>query len=85
MLMGDYLSAEHSGLRVNRFQVQGTIDYKAACQTLMPEVSDTTFESYRKTPSNRVRVTCRDDNGNRAEVPFDAAMLKDLVSCDYWF
>jgi len=85
VLMGDYLSAEHSGLRVNRFQVQGPIDYKAVCQTLMPEFSETTFESYRKKPSDRVRITCRDDNGNRAEVPFDAAMLKDLVSCDYWF
>ena len=85
VLMGDYLSAEHSGLRINRFQVQGPIDYKAACQTLMPEFSETTFESYRKKPGDRVRITCRDDNGNRAEVPFDAAMLKDLVSCDYWF
>ena len=85
VLMGDYLSAEHSGLRVNRFQVQGPIDYKAACQTLLPEFSETTFESYRKEPGDRVRITCRNDNGNRAEVPFDAAMLKDLVSCDYWF
>ena len=85
MLMGDYLSAEHSDLRVNRFQVQGAIDYKAVCQTLMPEFSETALESYRKKPGDRVRITCRDDNGNRAEVPFDAAMLKDLVSCDYWF
>ena len=29
-LMGDYLAAEHSGLRVSRFQMQGSIDYKAA-------------------------------------------------------
>ena len=84
-LMGEYLTAEHSGLRVNRFQVQGPIDYKAALQTLLPDVSETTLASYRKKPSERVRITCRDDDGKRAEVPFDAAVLKDLAGFDYWF
>ncbi|MFA5924606.1 MAG: YqaJ viral recombinase family protein [Methylococcaceae bacterium] len=84
-LMGEYRAAEHSGLRVNRFQVQGPIDYKTVLQTLLPDVSETALESHRKKPSNRVRITCRDEDGTRAEVPFDAAMLKDLVSCDYWF
>jgi putative phage-type endonuclease len=84
-MMGEYRAAEHSGLRVNRFQVQGAIDYKAACQTLLPEVSETTLASYRKKSSDRVRITCREDNGMRAEVPFDAKVLKDLAACDYWF
>jgi len=84
-LMGEYRAAEYSGVRVNRFQVQGTIDYKAALQTLLPDVSEAALASYRKKPSDRVRITCRDEDGNRAEVPFDAAVLKDLVSCDYWF
>jgi predicted phage-related endonuclease len=84
-LMGEYRAAEHSGLRVNRFQVQGPIDYKTVLQTLLPDVSETALESYRKKPSNRVRITCRDEDGTRTEVPFDAAMLKDLVICDYWF
>ena len=84
-LMGDYLAAEHSGVRVNRFQMQGSIDYKAALQTLLPEVSETALASYRKKPGDRVRITCRDDDGKRAQVPFDAKLLKDLAGCDYWF
>jgi hypothetical protein len=84
-LMGEYLTAEHSGLRINRFQVQGLIDYKAALQTLLPDVSETALASYRKKPSDRVRITCRDDDGKRAEVPFDAKVLKDLAVFDYWF
>jgi putative phage-type endonuclease len=84
-LMGEYLTAEHSGLRINRFQVQGPIDYKAALQTLLPDVLETALASYRKKPSDRVRITCRDEDGKRAEVPFDAAVLKDLAGFDYWF
>jgi len=84
-LMGDYRAAEHSGVRVNCFQMQGAIDYKAALQTLLPDLSEMALASYRKKPSNRVRITCRDDSGKRAEVPFDTQMLKDLVSSDYWF
>jgi len=84
-LMGDYKAAEHSGVRVNCFQMQGTIDYKAALQTLLPAVSETVLESYRKQSSQRVRITCRNDQGKHAEVPFDAKVLKDLVSSDYWF
>src|SRR5664280_328542 len=52
-LMGDYLTAEHSGLRINRFQVQGPIDYKAALHDLLPDVSETALASYRKKPSDR--------------------------------
>jgi hypothetical protein len=84
-LMGDYRAAEHSGVRVNCFHMQGSIDYKAALQTLLPAVSDTVLESYRKQSSQRVRITCRDDEGKHAEVPFDPAVLKALVSCDFWF
>ena len=84
-LMGDYRAAEHSGLRVNCFQMQGAIDYKAALQALLPDLSEMALASYRKKPSNRVRITCRDDSGKRAEVPFNAQVLKDLVGCDYWF
>ena len=84
-LMGEYRAAEHSGLRVSRFQMQGSIDYKTVLQTLLPDVSETALESYRKKSSERVRITCRAEDGTRSEVPFDAAMLKNLVSRDYWF
>jgi len=84
-LMGDFMVAEHSGLRVSRFQVQGSIDYKSVMNALLPAMQESELESYRKKPANRVRITCRDDDGKRAEVPFDAEVLKDLAEVDYWF
>jgi len=84
-LMGDYVAAEHSGLRISRFQSQGAIDYKAALQALQPDVQAGALEVYRKPSATRVRVTCRDDDGKHAEVPFDAQALKDLVGVDFWF
>ncbi|MGY6275314.1 YqaJ viral recombinase family nuclease [Methylomonas sp. MgM2] len=84
-LMGDSVAAEHSGLRISRFQSQGAIDYKAALQALQPDVQASALEVYRKPSATRVRVTCRDDDGKHAEVPFDAQALKDLVDMDFWF
>jgi putative phage-type endonuclease len=84
-LMGDYVAAEHSGLRISRFQSQGAIDYKAALQALQPDVQAAALELYRKPSATRVRVTCRDDDGKHAEVPFDAQALKDLAGVDFWF
>jgi putative phage-type endonuclease len=85
VLMGDYLAAEHSGLRVSRFQTQGAVDYKALLKELLPTVTETVLDTYRKEPVNRVRITCRDDSGRLAEVPFDADVLKDLAGADFWF
>lgn len=86
-LMGDYRAAEYAGLRVNCFQMHGSIDYKAALQSLLPAVADAeaALENYRKKPSHRVRITCRDDTGKRAEVPFDAELLKSIAGADQWF
>ena len=84
-LMGDFLAAEHSGLRVNRFQVQGRIDYKAALKTFLPTVSEAALESYRQKASRRVRITCRDADSQRTEVPFDAPLLNAMAGTDYWF
>lgn len=85
VLMGDYVAAEHSGLRISRFQSQGAIDYKAALQALQPDIQASTLEGYRKPSATRIRVTCRDDDGKHAEVPFDAQALKDLAGVDFWF
>jgi hypothetical protein len=84
-LMGDYVAAEHSGLRISRFQSQGAIDYKAALQALQPDVQASKLDIYRKPSATRVRVTCRDDDGKHAEVPFDVQALKDLAGVDFWF
>lgn len=84
-MMGDYLAAEHSGVRVNRYLAQGLIDYKAAIKALIPDCSESTLEAYRKPSAQRIRMTCRDDDGKRAEVPFDPEVLKEIVGVDYWF
>jgi hypothetical protein len=70
--MADYVAAEHSGLRISRFQSQGAIDYKAALHALQPDVPASALEVYRKPSATRVRVTCRDDDGKFA---FQALVL----------
>lgn len=84
-LMGDYLAAEHSGLRISRFQVQGSIDYKTALADMVPAVTESALAHYRKPPSQRVRITCRDDDGRLAEVPFDTELLNGIAGLDCWF
>jgi putative phage-type endonuclease len=84
-MMGDYLAAEHSGVRVNRYLAQGVIDYKAAIKALIPDCPEATLEAYRKPSAQRIRMNCRDDDGKHAEVPFDAEALKAMVGTDYWF
>jgi len=84
-LMGDYKAAEHSGVRVNCFQMQGPIDYKTAIQTLLPDVlGNRTGKLSQKNQRTRAYY-CRDEAGKLAEVPFNAEVLKDLVGFDYWF
>lgn len=85
LLMGNYMAAEHSGLRVSRFQIQGSVDYKTLMKALLPDVTESMIDTYRKQPANRVRITCRDDSGRLAEVPFDADALKEMVGADFWF
>ena len=84
-LMGDYRAAEHSGVRVNRFQVQGTVDYKGALQALVPDLMESALIPYRKPASDRVRMTCREENSPRTEVPFNAQVLNTLSGTTYWF
>lgn len=84
-MMGAYLSAEHSGIRVNRFLSQGTIDYKLALQTLLPQVTEDLLEAYRKPSSLRVRITCREADSHLTQVPFDADTLQQLLGLDVWF
>ncbi len=84
-LMGDYRAAEHSGVRVNRFQVQGSVDYKTALQVLDPTLTEADLNPYRKKASDRVRITCREENSTRTEVPFNAQVLNTLSGTNFWF
>ena len=84
-LMGDYRTAEHSGVRVSRFQVQGPVDYKTALQALAPTLTEDSLTPYRKKASERVRITCRSEDSPRIEVPFNAKVLTTLAGTDYWF
>ena len=84
-LMGDYRTAEHSGVRVSRFQVQGPVDYKTALQALAPTLTEDSLSPYRKKASERVRITCRSEDSPRIEVPFNVQVLNTLAGTDYWF
>jgi putative phage-type endonuclease len=94
-LMGDFLVAEHAGLRVSRFQVQGSIDYKLALSQLLPAITEASLEGYRKPSSQRVRITCREGDGQSShnsecdpkctEQSCGDKLSTGQVSTDFWF
>lgn len=58
--MGDYLLAEHAGLRLRRYQQRGSVDYNAALAALLPDLDPQCLEAYRRPGTLRVRVTRQD-------------------------
>ena len=68
-MMGGFLAAEASGLKISRFLQNGAIDYGKALKTLLPDVDAAEFETYRRNASERVRVTSLDEA--TATIPFD--------------
>lgn len=84
-LMGEFTLAESSGLRVSRFLQQGAIDYKAAFKALSPDLPEMELEAYRRKPAERVRITVRQEDGGRTEVPFEPEVLKQAAGSDFWF
>ena len=68
-MMGGFLTAEAAGLKVTRFQQNGSIDYAKALKVLLPDLDATTLERYRRKAAERVRVTALDEE--TATVAFD--------------
>jgi putative phage-type endonuclease len=83
--MGEFSLAESSGVRISRFLQQGAIDYKAALKALSPDLPDSELEVYRRKPAERVRITVRQEDGDRTEVPFEPDVLKQVAGSDFWF
>ncbi|MGA7980809.1 MAG: endonuclease, partial [Chromatiaceae bacterium] len=68
-MMGGFLTAEAAGLKVTRYQQNGAIDYAKALKAVLPELDPSQLESYRRKPSERVRITALE--AETATVPFD--------------
>ncbi|MBK1699944.1 YqaJ viral recombinase family protein [Thiococcus pfennigii] len=60
-MMGDFLTAEAAGLKVTRFQQNGAIDYGQALRALRPDLEAAALETYRRQPTERVRITALED------------------------
>lgn len=73
-LMGDFILAETAGLRVLRYSVDGSIDYKDALSDLVPDLDPARLENYRRVPSERVKITTLKEE--KATVPFDGAKVE---------
>lgn len=55
--MGDFVQADHTGLKVTRFSVAGTIDKDAALAALVPGLTAEMLEAFRKDAREQVKVT----------------------------
>jgi hypothetical protein len=84
-MMGEFTLAESSGVRISRYLKRGAIDYKAALLKLQPDLPESELELFRRNPSEQMRLTLRDEDGKRTEVPFEPEALKRVAGHDYWF
>lgn len=73
-MMDRFVLAEAAGLRVLRYSAAGSIDYHAALRDLVPDLDPARMEDYRRTPSERVRITSLKEA--KASVPFDGAQVE---------
>ncbi len=65
-LMGDFLLADQTDLRVLRYRQQGSVDYADALDALMPDLDPACLERHRRPASERVRVTLKGDDAEPA-------------------
>lgn len=79
-LMGDYLLAEHAGLRLRRYQQRGSVDYNAALAALLPDLDPPCLEAYRRPGALRVRVTRQDAPEPSATSVAASAALSDTTA-----
>jgi hypothetical protein len=82
-LMNQYVQAESAGLRVNRYLQQGNIDYKAALLALKPDIDPSFLEQFRKTSTERTRITLKGEE--KAVVPFSMDDIAAANDGDFWF
>ncbi|NEX21805.1 endonuclease [Thiorhodococcus mannitoliphagus] len=61
-LMGEFLLADQTDLRVLRYRQQGSVDYAGALEALMPELDAAILEVHRRPASERVRVTLKQED-----------------------
>ncbi len=84
-MMGEFTLAESSGIRISRYLQRGSIDYKAALLKLQAGIQEGDLEPFRRNPSEKVRLTLREEGSKRIEVPFDPEALKQAAGQDYYF
>ena len=61
-LMGEYLHADHSGVKISRFTKQGSIDYQSFLREQFPDENfDSELENYRKASRDEARFTLSGD------------------------
>jgi len=82
-LMGDFAHAESAGLHVSRYLQQGSIDYRAALKSLVPDHDPALLEQFRKAPTERSRFTLKEED--KASVPYSIEDIKSSVKDDFWF
>ncbi|MBK1717191.1 YqaJ viral recombinase family protein [Thiocystis violacea] len=61
-LMGDFLLADQGDLRVRRYRQQGSVDYAAALEALVPDLDASLLDAHRRPASERVRVTLKHED-----------------------
>ncbi|MFE8033089.1 YqaJ viral recombinase family protein [Thiohalocapsa marina] len=78
-MMGEALIGESAGLRITRFCANGSVDYPALIEALLPQLPSETLEQFRRKPTERVRVTVQEDAA-KATIDFDAEAVAQAAN-----
>tara|TARA_R110001583_G_scaffold33668_2_gene113721 strand:+ start:83 stop:1081 length:999 start_codon:yes stop_codon:yes gene_type:complete len=75
-IMGEFTQAEYEGLKISRFLVEGAVDWKTLIAEKLPDLVDDEINTYRKTSSERCKVTLQKVSSETPEVTGKAQTSK---------
>jgi hypothetical protein len=56
-MMGNYAHADYAGVKLSRYMMAGTVDYKQLATDKLGELDEQVLAAYRKSPQERLRIS----------------------------
>ncbi len=72
-MMGNYAHADYAGVKLSRYMMAGTVDYKQLATDKLGELDEQVLAAYRKAPQERLRIST-----NKPEQPVETPIKISL-------
>lgn len=76
-IMGSYAHADYAGVKLSRYLMSGSVDYKQLVADKLGALDESVLASYRKAPQERLRITA-----TAPDLPTDTPLKVDLAPQD---